>query len=250
MAVPATYFVQSFLQSSYLLSCFTLALPAACTPQHRRLLNFRSVSHHLEALPVLRVSLWVCTLCWLVLLWEVQSREETRHSNAGVLVGALDFSEGYWGESGGAECPIFVSKFHSKVMYFISRQVLITVWWWKSICVFPWGGWDQLPVGGYSTDTENCIPEESHAICTGNVYSQKQARKRDWMTQNYFATKLSLSSLLRFHRGTFGGTRTAGTCCSSACRHCQRVPSRKRGAGFTYKHSVLVSGACEHTVDK
>lgn len=72
-----------------------------------------------------------------MLLWEVQSREETRHSNAGVLVGALDFSEGYWGESGGVECPIFVSKFHSKVMYFISRQVLITVWWWKSICVFP-----------------------------------------------------------------------------------------------------------------
>lgn len=32
-----------------------------------------------------------------------------------------------------------------------------------------------------------------------------------------------------FHRGTCGGTRTAGTWLSSTCRRCRRVPSRRRG---------------------
>lgn len=79
--------------------------------------------------------------------------------------------EGILGEKKVKVSGIFLAAV-VKMLYFISRQVLISVWWWKPICIFPWGGWDELPAGGYSSDTENRIPEESDAVCTGNVLSE------------------------------------------------------------------------------
>lgn len=58
---------------------------------------------------------------------------------------------------------------------------------------------------------------------------QKRAQRIALAAQNYFATKMFFFSFLHFCRGTSGETRTVGTCCSSACRRCRRVPSRRRG---------------------
>lgn len=60
--------------------------------------------------------------------------------------------------------------------------------------------------------------------------SQRQGRRAASAAQDSFPLKcLFFFPFRHFCRGTFGETRTVGTCCSSACRHCQRVPSRRRG---------------------
>lgn len=59
--------------------------------------------------------------------------------------------------------------------------------------------------------------------------SQRQDQRGALAAQDSFAVKISFFVFRHFRRGTFGETRTVGTCCSSACRRCQRVPSRRRG---------------------
>lgn len=95
----------------------------------------------------------------------------------------------------GQSVRVFSQKLGVEMLWLVSRQVLVTVWWWESIRLFPRGGRDQLPAGGYGTDTEDSLPEEPDAIRSGNVLSgagrgDLQRLVTVWQLMSFFFFKL------------------------------------------------------------